>query len=375
MCPGPAESSNVSSSTMVGKVQTVTGPVEPDQLGATIMHEHLFIDLRRFRVPDENSPATDLALSMQKLTAENARLAREYKPITDNWLLADVDEAIEEANEFRYAGGGTIVEVTSIGIRRDPVALRRVARATGLNIVMGAGWYQKKFHPPDMDQRTVEDLAEEIIRDVTVGVGETGIRSGIIGEVGIEGEPLTENEIKSIRASARASMATGAAISFHKGGTDRAEKLRVAGIVGEEGVDPSRVIFGHSDFVADDIDLLLDLLSTGVYVQFDVMGRLGVTIPWGTSPQIQMAAASQTRTTMVAEAIPRLIEAGYAERILLSHDVCHKDQFKRYGGTGYSFVLEKFAPHLRLRGVAETDIRTMLVDNPMRVLPLTEPRG
>ena len=85
--------------------------------------------------------------------------------------------------EFRYHGGGSIVEVTSIGIRRDPLAMARVSQATGLNVVMGSGWYQKLYHPADMDQRTVEDMTDEIIRDVTVGVGGTAIRSGIIGEV------------------------------------------------------------------------------------------------------------------------------------------------------------------------------------------------
>ena len=365
----------MSGPSLVGKVQTVTGLVEPEQLGPTMMHEHLFVDLRMNNLPDRDSSATDVALSMEKLTLQNAARARERRPLADNWLLADVEVAIEEANEFRYAGGGTIVEVSSIGLRRDPVALRRVARATGLNIVMGCGWYQKAYHPANMDQRTVEDMAEEIVRDITVGVDETGIRSGIIGEVGIEGDPLTENEIKSIRASARASRATGAAISFHKSGSTREEKLRVADIVGEEGVSPSRVIFGHCDFVADDIDLLLELLGTGMYVQFDVVGRMGITIPWDTSPRTQVAATLANLTATDAEAIPRLIEAGYADRILLSHDVSLKDHFRRHGGTGYSFVLEKFVPHLRLRGVAEEHIQMMLVDNPMRVLALAEPAG
>ena len=356
-----------------GQVQTVTGPVEADQIGSTIMHEHLFLDLRNDNLPDEGASATDLALSLDKLTLDNAPLARERKPIVDNWLLADLDLAIEEAKEFRDAGGGTIVEVTSIGLRRDPVALRRVARATGLNIVMGCGWYQKLYHPSDMDRRTVEDMAREIVRDITVGVGDTGIRSGIIGEVGINGNPLTDNEIKSIRASARASRATGAAISLHIGGHDREEKLRVVALLGEEGADLSRVVFGHSDHIADDLPLMLELLGHGVYIQFDMLGRLGVSLPWDTSRRTQMAASVVNLTATAAEAVPRLIEEGYADRVLLSQDVCHKDQLKRYGGTGYSFVLEKFAPHLRLRGVSEEHLRAVLVDNPARVLALAEP--
>ena len=164
--------------------------------------------------------------------------------------------------EFRKNGGSTVVEVTSIGIGRDPLALRRVSNATGLNVVMGAGWYQKLCHPANMDQRTVEDMTEEIIRDITVGVGETGIRSGLIGEVGLDGDPLTENEFKSIRASARASRATGAAISLHYGGMGR-EKLEVMSVLGEEGADMSRIIFGHSDPIAWDIPLCWQSAQVG----------------------------------------------------------------------------------------------------------------
>ena len=116
-------------------------------------------------------------------------------------------------------------------------------------------------------------MTDEIVRDITVGVGDTGIRSGIIGEVGIEGAPITENEVKSIRASGRASRATGAPITFHRGGQGR-EKLAVIGILGEEGTDLSRVIFGHSDPLASDMDLMLEMLGHGVYIEFDLMGRV-----------------------------------------------------------------------------------------------------
>ena len=260
---------------MAGKVITVRGPMDPDQLGSTLMHEHLFITLFKGVEPDDNTPATDWCLWDQELTMDKLDLVRDRKPIRDNWVLVDEKMAIDEAMEFRYHGGGTIVDVTSIGIRRDPLALSRVSQATGLNVVMGAGWYQKLYHPADMDQKTVEDMTDEIVRDVTVGVGDTGIRSGIIGEVGIEGNPITENEIKSIRASGRASRTTGAPISFHRGGVGR-EKLSVIGMLGEEGTDLSRVIFGHSDPIAGDMDLMLELLSHGIYIQFDLLGRLGV---------------------------------------------------------------------------------------------------
>ena len=360
-------------SNMAGKVMTVLGPIDPDKLGPTLMHEHLFIALYKGVEPGDNTPATDWCLWDQELTIDLLDKARDRGPIRDNWVLLDEKMAIDEAMEFRYHGGGTIVEVTSIGIRRDPLAMSRVAQATGLNVVMGAGWYQKLYHPADMDRRTVEDMTEEIVRDVTVGVGNTGIRSGIIGEVGIEGNPITENEVKSIRASGRASRITGAPVSFHRGGVGR-ERLEVVGILGEEGTDLSRVIFGHSDLISADYDLMLELLSHGVYIQFDLLGRVGVPLRFAPAEDDLRMFMTSAGTAMVAEAIPRLIEAGYADRILLSQDVCTKMQLKQYGGTGYSFIMEKFLPEMRSQGVSQDHIEMMMVENPKRILAFVEPQ-
>ncbi len=358
---------------MAGKVITVNGPMDPGQVGAAIMHEHVFIDFWRDKTLGFNAPATDVEIWDQKLTLENLHLARERKHMKDNYMLTDEDVAVRELQYFKNSGGGTVVDVTNIGLGRDPQALRRVANATGLNIVMGSGWYQKFYHPVDMDERTVEDLASEIVRDVTVGVNGTGIKSGIIGEVGINGNPLTPNEVKSIRASAQASRATGAAISFHQGGTDR-EKLEVAGILGEEGADLNRVIFGHSNTYAGDVPLLLELLEMGVYIQFDTLGRVGAPVaryPYIHDPDLNRVHQS-AGDVLVAEAIPQLIEAGYEDRILLSQDVCMKIHLKAYGGTGYSFVMEKFLPYLLTLGVTERQATKMMVDNPMQVLTLVE---
>ena len=111
-----------------GKVMTVLGPIEPDQLGATLMHELLFIALYKGVEPNDNTPATEWCLWEHELTMDMPDNARDRKPVQDNWVLLDEATAMDEAMEFRYHGGGTIVEVTSIGIRRDPLAMSRVSR-------------------------------------------------------------------------------------------------------------------------------------------------------------------------------------------------------------------------------------------------------
>ena len=382
----PAQQS--SDADLAGKVMTVRGPVAPDQLGVTLMHEHLFLDMRKGNLPHlklvhvegryepirttEDFPATELAVWEAKVGLGNLHLARDVAPIADNYVLEDEELAVSEVLEFRKRDGGTIVDVTSIGLKRDPLALRRVSEGTGLNIVMGTAFYQKVFHPEDMDSRSVEELTDQIVRDVAVGVADTGVRSGIIGEVGVNGDPITPNEIKSIRAAARASMATGAAISFHRGGLG-AERQQTLDIVEEEGVDLGRVILGHADEIANDLPLMLELLERGVYIEFDLIGRTQALTPGVL--RIQRDTPEPSITAVVAEAVPRLIEHGYEDRVLLSHDVCWKVHLKKFGGFGYSYILEKFLPHLRNLGVTEAQIDKMMVANPAAILPFVVSRG
>ena len=358
---------------MAGKVQTVRGPIDPSQVGVTLPHEHFLADLRMYFQPTYYTPATEIALLDQKLTLDNLYLAREGKPIADITLYTAEKLAIAEGIYFRDAGGNTIVDLASNGLKRDPLGLRRISYATGLNVIMGSGWYIKRTHPPEMDQFTVDAITEGIIRDVTVGVGDTGVRSGIIGEIGVDGNPISPNEIKSITAAARASKATGAAITLHRAGVGRDEKLQVLGILGEEGADLTRTILGHSDWIAMEPPLMKELLELGPYIEFDFLGRLDVPLMY----QPETPATTNRGWSLgavVADAILDLIEAGYEDRILLSHDCFPKTNFKSYGGNGWAFVLEKFLPHLKTLGVTDEQINKFVVENPKRVLTFVEPR-
>ena len=192
---------------MKGKVRTVLGDIEPAEVGMTSMHEHLFIDFTVvFQPPVE---ATAKARAYEPVSLSNLGRIR-YDPFSSatNLLLLDEDEAIEEVGHFKRVGGGTIVDVTTIGIGRDPVGLANIARATGANIVTGAGYYIAPSHPDGMDDVTVDDLTAEMVTDVTTGIGNTGIRAGIIGELGC-GWPLHDNERKVLLAAAVAQQETG----------------------------------------------------------------------------------------------------------------------------------------------------------------------
>jgi predicted metal-dependent phosphotriesterase family hydrolase len=292
---------------------TVLGPVPADDLGITLPHEHVFIDL-----------------------------SREYR---GDGLLNDPDLAAHELTLYAEAGGRTIVDVTSIGLDRDPTALRSMATRTGLNIVMGSGFYRRPYFPAELDELSTDQVADWIVHDIEVGVH--GVRAGIIGEIGCD-RHLTALEERSFRAAARAHRRTGLTITTH------AARWPVGipqlDLLAEEGVDPRRVVVGHCDMVPDH-DYHLEIARRGAFVQFDT---------------VQGESEYDTRCRL--DWIKSLAEEGYLDRLLLSQDICLRSNYATFGGPGYAYVVTGFADRLRDEGFEESDLTTLLVDNPRRML-------
>lgn len=311
---------------MAPRVMTVSGPIPPDRLGFTLPHEH-----------------TGIALW---------HIAGRF----DYWELTPDEELItEELRDFRRRGGGTLVDLTLDGVGRDPHRLRRLAGATGLNIVMGCGWYRGSHYPPEalIERRTVDELAAELIGEFERGVGSTGIRPGIIGEIGADKPWVSPAEERVHRAAARAAQATGMAVTTH--GVQSAVGQAQLRIFIEEGLDPGRVVIGHSDSYPD-LDHYLTILDRGANLQFDFLGhRFGV---------------EEAREPRLVEIIVELLERGFGAQLLLSQDVCHNRQLKAYGGSGYVYLQQQFLPTLRTAAVAEGEIRQMTIENPARILTI-----
>jgi phosphotriesterase-related protein len=349
---------------LVGRVQTVLGPIPAERLGVTTTHEHLLVDLS----------------GLQKPPVEASRRAKFYAPVTmellgsfnyggqtnlDNSRLLDVETAIGEALLFKRAGGDTIVEATSLGIGRDPEGLRQVARATGLNVVMGASYYVGASHPADMDTQSEDAIVDEIVRDILDGVGHSGVRAGVIGEVGCSW-PLTPNERKVLRASGRAQRRTGAPLLIHPGRHEGAPAEIVA-VLRDVAADLSRTIIGHIERTIFDRSKLRKLAATGCVLEFDLFGREHSY--YKHSPHIDMINDAQ-RLQLIAW----LIGEGHGRQIVMAQDTAAKSHLVRYGGCGYAHILQNIVPRMRSRGVKDEDIQAMLVETPKRVLAFAPPR-
>ena len=299
---------------------TVLGLVSVDDLGVTLPHEHLFLDL--------------------------------WKEFGREGVLNDVELAVEELQDYVAAGGITLVEVTPRELGRSPEKLVEVAERTGLHIVMGTSYYRHPYIDRDwFDRHSVDEVAATLIEDLTVGAGSTGIRAGIIGEVASEREWITTTEERSFRAAARAHLATGATITTHAACFPAG--IPQLDLLASEGVDERRVIIGHCDTVPDS-DYHLTLARRGASIQFDTIRR-----------------TNDYELGLRVRFISELADAGHLDQVLLSHDICLRSHLRAYGGSGYSFVVREFVPRLAANGFNDEDLRRILVDNPRRALART----
>ncbi len=347
------------------KVLTVQGPIEPAKVGITTTHEHLLIDfLCTFVEPKEASARKYMD---EKVSLENLWWVRYYwNGSRDNHQMLDLDTAISEAREYYTAGGSTIVDVTSIGLARDPMGLVRISRSTGLNIVMGGGHYVSLTHGDDIRDASVDELAEGIIRDIEVGVDNTGIRTGIIGEVGCTW-PWVDTEKKTLEAAVMAQRATGAPLLIHPG-RDNQAPMELINAVERWGGDLSHTVMGHIERTIYDRGVLEEVADTGVYMNYDLWGHESTYYPLNASSYMP---SDQHRI----EQVEHLISRGHTQQLLLAHDICAKHRLKRYGGHGFDHIISRIVPRLRARGMAAEVINTMLVDNPTRMLTFSEPSG
>lgn len=349
-----------------GLVQTVLGPVRPEDLGPTLMHEHVFLDIRR-PVHSPRPRAGEWEEGAEEpLTLSNLAAVRRGRVNSDNDILGDPELMLREVSAFALQGGGTVVEVTPSGVGRDPHALGDLSRSSGMHVVMGAGWYQRDLHPAGFSQLSDRELTEQLVRDVVVGVnvrsGSSPIRSGIIGEVGAEGQPVDPQEMRSVRAAARASALTGAPITLHMGGWGE-EKLRVLDAIEEEGADPGSVVFGHAGSIAEEMPLARRLLERGVAVEADFLGASGS--PWGT--------LFPFTDRSVARGFAELVADGWGSQLVVGSDVCQRVQLRAYGGHGYGYIVDHFLPTLAEFGVSEAALKRIMVDNPARILTFRAP--
>jgi phosphotriesterase-related protein len=352
---------------MRGKVQTVLGPMDAADLGITLPHEHCLFDLSMwFSEPRRSS---ERFRAYQPVTIENLGWVR-YHPYNnrDNWIMLDEEVAIRELMRYRRFGGQSLVDMSNHGLGRDPEALARMSRATGLNIIMGSGYYLEPMWPEGL---TEDMMVQSIVRDIEEGADGTGIRSGLIGEIGTErfgpGQPMTPGYFMALRATARAQQQTGAPVNIHPGHSPDSP-LEIVQYLASHGADVTRVAISHIDRTVFMHEMRVELAKTGCYLEYDMFSFEG----WHQTRHVlseenPVPVEVPNDAGRVAE-IVQLVHAGFIDQILISHDHCSKHRLFSWGGPGYAHILENIVPLLLDRGLSREQVDTIIVENPRRFL-------
>lgn len=284
-----------------------------DASGYTYAHEHLHIDLSSFK---DNV---------------DCRL--------------DCYELIRDEMTSLYAQGvRNIIEMTNRYMGRNPQFMLDIMRDTGMNVVACTGYYQHDFFPAHVATTSVEKLAKEMIDEIEIGIDGTGLKAGIIAEIGSSVDVITDVEAKVFAAAALAHRETGRPISTHTSFSTMG--LEQLALLKKHGVDLSRVVVGHCD-LKDNLDNILRMIDQGAYVQFDTIGKNNYY-------------PDEKRVAMLQEIAGR----GLLDHVMLSMDITRRSHLKANGGLGFDYLLTTFVPLLQEAGFTQADVDLMLRDNP-----------
>lgn len=301
-------------------IQTVRGPIEPERLGFTLVHEHLHLEMWH--------------------SSGDGFIGQ----IDDDEILA------AELSAFSDVGGSCLVDQTPRGAGRQPARLQKLSNATGVEIVCSTGYYTEPYYPPGdaLHRRSVDEITELLLEEIRNGIAGTGVRPGLIGEIGTSQGWVSPLEERVHRAAARAQRASGLPIAthtlYHGAGHHQLE------IFAEEGVDPARICIGHCDTFPS-VAYCESIARRGAYVSLD---NIGFDL--------------EGHEDAVRRLLLELVERGYARQLLLSQDMGQMPELGCRGGRGLTYLATRFLPSLLEAGLDEATVRLMTVENPMRWL-------
>jgi phosphotriesterase-related protein len=338
-----------------GKVQTVRGPIDPSELGPTLMHEHLLFD---FTPPDQEvAGAKEVEITLETVWEINYNWVDAY----GNRRFSDRDLAVREMERLKRDGGRSLVEVTPLGGGADPEGVREIAERADVNVVMGCGRYMSDCLPAEECEKSVDDVAAYLIDCVTKGIDGTDVRAGIIAETGCSW-PWTEEEKRSVHAGVIAQKETGATFGIHPSRTEEGP-FNILAFLKDVDADLPRTIMDHIDRRIFDGDSLRRLADSGINLEFDMFGFESSFFAQGRDVDHAGDAARLS-------AIRLLVDAGHLDQIVISQDICTKTRQTEHGGHGYGHIFRNILPMMRRRDFTDDEIDAILVRNPARLLTL-----
>jgi phosphotriesterase-related protein len=308
----------------VSAINTVLGPISPNEMGKTLMHEHIMFGFAGWYA---NSTLTPF----------------------DRYDCIRTSMGIVEA--LKAHGIHTVIDATPNDCGRDPEVLREISEKSGIHIICSTGLYSEAEGAPGYFKvrqtfvgNAVEEIYELFMAEITQGIGETGIKAGVIKVATGDGIISPYEEIV-LKAAAKTQKETGIPIMTHTGGA-ATMGIEQADLLISEGADPNRIVIGHISGSAD-IKYHLTIIEKGVSIAFD---RLGLPI----YPYEDMPIAC----------IVGLIGIGKQARIMMSHDNIWYFLGKNFINPSPTYIFDHVVPKLKKAGITDEKIDTIMIDNP-----------
>jgi phosphotriesterase-related protein len=359
------------------RIMTVLGPIAPEALGFTSMHEHIMFQgavlARRLRAGIPAGALKTLPVREDdRVCLENVGLLLKNSIMAWDALIQDDEDVMAgEAEDFKNTGGNAILEVSVPGIQLDTASIRRVSQRAGVHVIVSTGFYTWDSWPERFLNLPLEGYRRHMLHEITYGVQETDIKPGCL-KIAVEDlNPMEEN---ALRAAAQAACETGLPLTIHPCFKAGANQLRLIQILKEEGLDPGRAVFAHTsvedrpasfreliyhpELYRVTTELARRIMDAGANCSFEFCNPLGFEMMG------QYRAGDFGKMAGLCE----LIRDGYADRIVLGNDVCGRTMLRRGGALGYLRLTTFVLPALRRAETPEEAIRRMTVDNPARIL-------
>lgn len=344
---------------MKNVVMTVNGLVDASEISRTLMHEHLFVDVTPFwESVDaiENGDTAPMTSDLGGIARWNANVVRDnlrFDPDTDYELIRG--ELLDFA--VSAGAGACVVDLSTVPLGPYPDAVKRLSSDTGTHVVMGTGFYVDAAHPEWLRSATAERVEDKLESDIVDGFGASGVRAGIIGEIGTSAT-VTPSESVVLRAAARVGVRTGLTVNVHCEPPELAVVHGILDTLMAEGLPADRIYLSHLDEISYE-SYLVEVLDRGVVVGFDSFGQDSYFSPsWKSRSDLAKGAM-----------LMRLIEAGFDRQLVLAQDICKKAHLKHFGGMGLDHVTSRVIPRLQATAaLSDESVRRMLVETPRRLL-------
>ena len=365
----------------MAEIMTMLGPIAPDELGFTSMHEHILLDASIFRQRWKKVFPKDVPAPVgedEPVSIENIGLLKRNYYLTWDAVVID-DEALmtEEMAEFKASGGSAVVDMSTPGLRIDLPATQRISQNTGVHVVATTGLYTEDTWPERFKEMTIEELMQYMHKEIDNGIDDTDIKPG---HLKIAISDLTKQQERVIRAAARVSNETGLSLTVHPGMIIGSDGRRIVKILLDEGMDLEKTIIAHIPLTFTNFDLKFIVQNPNSFgVNLDNAKELldqGVTLSmdtFGHYYDIELIGYVRPTDWQRLAGLLALIKDGYSSQLVLGTDTYLKILTRRFGGEGYSRLTKFVIPFLRdyldvFDRVSDYDIRLMTIDNPVRLL-------